>query len=530
MSYGGARIKRSIIKDERGFVVAYLAVAMTTILVMTALAVDVSTMVAVRSRLENAISLTGLAVSSLPNIGVAQDDEEEAEKVRSYAQEFFNSNFSSSGLKETPEIQVAFLDGTLEISALAQPNVALLEAFGSFNGKSANVKTSSGVRIDADVEITPEFKSVEIVLVMDNTGSMSSRIHGLRNAAHGLLDELSLSPNFEERVRVGFVHYVTAVNIKAASGFDMAWMDTQARARYHGMSFQGFPENKVNHFDLFDGITNEEWKGCVEARPEPYDMTDEPPSQENPDTLWVPWFWPDEPSQSPFDNDYLPDLPNEDLEETPTEGGFPSYAKFDPAKYDDVEGDISDEWWDTMGPNRSCGDPIVPLTNNMELLHEVIDEMQVWGGSGTNTAEGMMWGYRLLSPTPPFIEGAPFDDEDTRKILIVLTDGMNMSIGSGILDSELTPYGYLAHRRIASSNGEMGELFDSKTTRVCDLAKEQEIDVFTVTYGDPGQAVRDLFEDCASRPEHFFNSPTPSDLDYAFRSIAHTLLGTRISG
>jgi Flp pilus assembly protein TadG len=55
---------------------------------------------------------------------------------------------------------------------------------------------------------------------------------------------------------------------------------------------------KVSRFDLFDRIKGGSWKGCIEARPEPYDVTDDPPSPSNPDTLFVPYFAPDEPGKA----------------------------------------------------------------------------------------------------------------------------------------------------------------------------------------------------------------------------------------
>jgi hypothetical protein len=39
--------------------------------------------------------------------------------------------------------------------------------------------------------------------------------------------------------------------------------------------------------------------------------------------------------------------------------------------------------------------------------------------------EGIMWGWRILSPAPPFTEGRPYDKKDNDKFLIVMTDGEN---------------------------------------------------------------------------------------------------------
>jgi hypothetical protein len=58
--------------------------------------------------------------------------------------------------------------------------------------------------------------------------------------------------------------------------------------------------DRISHLDLFDGIRTRsgaraQWKGCVEARPEPFDVTDDQPNLADPHTLFTPYFWPDEP-------------------------------------------------------------------------------------------------------------------------------------------------------------------------------------------------------------------------------------------
>ncbi|MCX7324933.1 MAG: hypothetical protein NTZ14_10980 [Hyphomicrobiales bacterium] len=48
----------------------------------------------------------------------------------------------------------------------------------------------------------------------------------------------------------------------------------------------------ISHLDLFDGIRTRsgaraQWKGCVEARPDPFDVTDDPPNLADPHTLFT---------------------------------------------------------------------------------------------------------------------------------------------------------------------------------------------------------------------------------------------------
>jgi hypothetical protein len=71
--------------------------------------------------------------------------------------------------------------------------------------------------------------------------------------------------------------------------------------------------SEVNHFHLFEAM-GEQWAGCVEARPEPFDTSDTPPGGgRGGDTRWVPYLWPDERDgvngsnpRAHSRNDYLP--------------------------------------------------------------------------------------------------------------------------------------------------------------------------------------------------------------------------------
>ena len=122
--------------------------------------------------------------------------------------------------------------------------------------------------------------------------------------------------------------------------------------------------NPVNHFDLFSAM-NVPWKGCVEARPSPYDTSDEPPANGKPDTLFVPYLWPDEHDTSEhIRNNYLADTT-----------GMPSWVKYPTDatlrqawiwKYDGGKPNLDDASFLTRGPNAACPDPIVRLTATRE--------------------------------------------------------------------------------------------------------------------------------------------------------------------
>src|SRR5690606_28231186 len=53
------------------------------------------------------------------------------------------------------------------------------------------------------------------------------------------------------------------------------------------------------------------WAGCVESRFPPYDISDAAPSGNDPKTLFVPYFWPDERDGTSYNN-YLKDQVSSD--------------------------------------------------------------------------------------------------------------------------------------------------------------------------------------------------------------------------
>ena len=308
--------------------------------------------------------------------------------------------------------------------------------------------------------------------------------------------------------------------------------------------------SKVNHFDLFAMIPNAPWKGCVEARAEPYDVTDEPPSAGDPDTLFVPWFWKDEPDNATLaaqgvtwtsSNDYLPD--RLDLRDNlPDHNGNVPGRFTDPwvgwgfnnvLKYTGADGiGIDESGPDTKGPNKACPDPILPLSADRDEVVATIDSLSHWNGSGTNTAEGVAWGWRVLSPSEPFDEGAAYGE--ARKVMVLMTDGVN-NVDPAPHDSmsDYSAYGFLQQwgaSRVAEQTYEgFKEHADQRMSEVCTNAKAAGVTIYTVAFNVSNQTTLDLLSNCASQPPYAYTADTADELIEAFRLIAGSLSELRLS-
>jgi Flp pilus assembly protein TadG len=196
------------------------------------------------------------------------------------------------------------------------------------------------------------------------------------------------------------------------------------------------------------------WEGCVETRPSPYNITDEPASYGNPATMFVPMFAPDETDQRDGNNrsaynNWWRDVTSDSSAGT-RQRHMPKYFEPAPLK----NGNPISKLGMDEGPNASCSTkPITPLVDvsdsaGVTKIKNAIDAMISLGA--TNVPEGMAWGWRVVSGGAPFTEGRPDTEKGNDKVVIVLTDGANtyytpQSLGANDLagnKSIYSAYGY----------------------------------------------------------------------------------------
>jgi hypothetical protein len=299
---------------------------------------------------------------------------------------------------------------------------------------------------------------------------------------------------------------------------------------------------EINHFTLFDQVPNTRWKGCVEARPEPFDVTDEAPSAGNPSKLFVPYFWLDDRDNlAGAYNNYLPDGPYFPGSTHASNNYGRSASVF---KYNGTLGDIDETAPSTRGPNQSCATPILPLTNNQAAIHNSINDMSHWFGGGTNNAEGVMWGWRVLSPGAPFSEGAPYDPRN-RKILVLMSDGRNSAVPNpnDFIQSDYQAYNYLnlwkdsnhrngvpASARLTINNFTQYQAhIDNRMRAACDNAKATGVEIYTILFAEPDVPTQALFAACATDAEHAFLADDQAELRTVFGTIAASIARLRLT-
>jgi len=506
---------RSFLTATGGNVATIFAMALMPITILSGGAVDVSQAMNARSRLAEAMDAAALAVGGQVNLTDAE--------VTQVAWDYINANYPAReiGTVQALNVSVNRDTGTVLISGQSEVQTAMLGIMGM-----------DAITVNWESEVQQSRQALELAMVLDNTGSMGgSKIRALREAAL-LLTDVLYSNGDPDRLSIGLVPFAATVNV--GTQHERAWwLDPDGESPVHAEWADGGQEVRTctgrgrrrvcttsiipaNNWDLFDSLRNTSWAGCVEARSMPLDIEDVAADASRPETLFVPFFAPDEPDNGNYDNDYL----NDDRGLTGWLERLTGLLKYDNGRPSGG------------GPNEGCiTTPITPMTNHRRTIDNAIRDM---GASGTtNIPNGIGWGVRVLSPQAPFTEGAEYGDRDVLKAMVILTDGDNvMRGGNGSLHSRYEAYGYAVDGRLgvtSSSSSQLANALDERTAAACQYAREQGIRVYTITFQVNSSSTRDMMRDCASHPSLYFDSPSSSALREAFNLIAGDLSNLRLS-
>jgi Putative Flp pilus-assembly TadE/G-like len=555
---------RRLLKDQRGAVMAIVGLAIIPLFAIIGLAIDTGRGYMLKSKLSYAIDAAGLAGGRAFETDLREDD----------IMMFFEANFPPGYMSFElapghPDIDINDEENTITIEARATIPTYFMSVAGVYD-----------LTVSARTVIQRTLRGMELVLVMDNTGSMRGNggMAAMKPAAHELIDILYGSRETVPQFWVGLVPYSATVNI-----------GTQH-------------EDWLTGYDA-DDFTPTEWKGCVEARSFPNDSNDEPPDTEQ----WTPFRWATTLQQyeNPFwtATGYVAVVKNSSLSHTSPGNliylqGSPSPSKPNPTKIQYRANTPStwgrwlngDNQWDPSGPesalkldndlyqnegtgpNLGCGRALTPLVASRTTVEAAIDEMAPWHRGGTMANLGLAWGWRVLSPRwrglwdgdLPDDLPLDYDEPNMEKVVILLTDGNNEWYdypgitfqwgGSGenhytgvpgssaypstspFLSStypgaDYTAYGRINEGRLGTTNRTTANgILDDRMSAMCEAMKAQGIIIYTLTFGaTPDAGTQDLYRDCATEEDMYFHAPSSTVLQQAFVQIADELSALRIA-
>ena len=342
---------RRLWRNHDGGVAPMLALAALPIMGFVGAAIDFSRAASVRTSMQTALDSTALMLSK-----EAQDLS--AGDLTQKANDYFQANFSRP---EAKNVQV-----TQELSIPQEGSFILkMSGSGSVDPVFTKLLGQTQLGFAASAEVLWGIKKLNIALVLDNTGSMSSsaKMTNLKIAAHNLLTTLKNAAKKPDDVRVAIVPFAVDVNVGTAN-VDATWIDWTDWEAANGACSNTYYKSKnscVSHGNIWTSASHSLWNGCVNDRDQNNDVNNTTPIAGSPATM------------------------------------FRAHQA------------------------SNCPTAMMPLSNDWPALNTKIDQMTPSGN--TNVTIGLAWGFQLLSPVAPFNAPPPAPDLD--KVIVILTDGEN---------------------------------------------------------------------------------------------------------
>jgi Flp pilus assembly protein TadG len=349
---------RSFLGDRRGNFAIIFALTITPIAIAAAASVDISRAYIVETRLKAALDAAALAVGTASGLTNQQ--------VQQIAQAYFDANYPEEILGVPGTVIVSDSQTTVDISVKAQLPTVIMGLVGI-----------NSLEVGATSQVKRHGKKLEIVLVLDNTGSMNQggRMTVLKQAAKDLIDTVAAAAVTPGDVRIAIVPFTTDVNVGVANK-DANWLKWSWELPTQTCTTTGSGKNKTTTCTQdIRTVSKNSWKGCVVDRDENFDVSIAAPVVGNSATLF-------------------------------------------PANQNDVY-------------NNQCSlRPIVPFSTNWTMLKNEIDAMVA--GGATNTTIGFVWGWQMLTNGAILSNAAAPDSKSLEKVMVYLTDGLNTYDRGGI--------------------------------------------------------------------------------------------------
>lgn len=510
---------RVFARSESGMTLPLLAVSMVAITGMTGLAIDTARMQLVQSKLQSSLDAAGLAGGATVS----------TENLNTEVSKYLNVNFNG--------YMGATVTGS-SVSINSSNTILTLSATATIPSTFLNVIGISTITVNASSQITRAVTGLELVMVLDNTGSMTNsaggsetKLQALQSASVTLINSLFAAGS--ANLWVGIVPFSEAVNIGTGHP---TWMNTTYDTGISTMQVQTTtPSETVTG----PGWGTTSWTGCVDARLSGEDIIDDPPGSGS--TLFEAYYWPSDnlnytaESNTP-NSGYNPwatlvwkrckGSSCSNVNSTcSTSGGYT--CTFNGYTYESPLNSTN------QGPNLECPQQVTTMTNNSSSLITAVDAMTAQGDTEIN--QGMFWGWAMLSPRWQGLWGGSmsanglplaYGTPGMAKAVILMTDGYdtidNLAHGA---------YWFLENGRTGSTNSATAVSdLDSKTLAICNAMKAKGIYIYTVALGTETDAASlALLQNCATASNYYFNSPSTSQLQGIFNTIGDSLSNLRVS-
>jgi len=352
------RFLRRWAADRRGNFAMIFAITLIPIATAAGAAIDISRAYIVETRLASALDAAALAVGTATGMS--------SEEVQAMAQAYFDANYPASKIGVPGTISVVDTQTTVDISVSADLPTTIMGIVGIHS-----------LKVGASAQVMRHGKKLEVMLVLDNTGSMNSggRMTVLKAAAKDLITTVSSAAIAPGDVRIGIVPFTVDVNV-GPSQVNEPWLKWTWELPTQTCTTTGSGKNKTTTCTQDTRtVSKSGWKGCVIDRDQNYDVSISSPVPGN-------------------------------------------VATHFPANQNDIY-------------NAQCSlRPMVPLSTDWNMLRNEIDAMVA--GGATNTTIGFVWGWHLLTQGALLSNAAQADPDKLDKVMVYMTDGENTYYRQGI--------------------------------------------------------------------------------------------------
>lgn len=503
---------RPLFRDENGNTLVMVAVAIFPMLLMIGGGLDVARAYLTQARMGqacDAAALAGRRAMTGEDITTAQPE----------ALKFFNHGFPQGFMSSaafTPQVTRP-AKGTVRVAAQSTVPTTIMTIFGY-----------DSIPISVSCDATQNFDNIDIVLVLDTTGSMDDTLNGekkivsLRKAVMALYDELATAQSQLEaqglRLRYSIVPYSSTVNVgyvlKAASNDYIAdsW-EYQSRRRqggkwvyeprtYNVTDFKA--GNEVNARDYYGGSwdDNETWNGCIEERTTTNSIT-------------------------ASGGNSVSDIPSAakdlDIDLIPSSNATRWGPQWKDVSYQ-LDGDEASRWCPTEAKRLQKFSRSQMDTYTKSLSPD----------GPTYLDAGMIWGARMISRGGVFGGDNPtvHNSRPVNRYVIFMTDGK-----ADPSDTNLSMYGieYLANRvknggyGVNVADGTSSDLAKRHLRRfvmACNQAKSGGASIWTIAFGT---SMTTELTQCASSSDQTATSANSTQLINKFKEIGKNIGTLRLS-
>jgi Flp pilus assembly protein TadG len=513
------------VTNKSGNVAMMFGLAIVPIFGVVGAALDYARVTDVRQELTASLDSAVLAAGAESGLNGKMSDE----ALQTFVFNWVNSHMSDKKFAGTWQLDSVTQDG----------DVILAKASGKVDTTLTRVLGFEEMPIGVTSEAVKSVGKVELALVLDNTGSMKgTKIANLKTAAEDLVDTLAAAAKNPADLRIAVVPFSQTVNV--GSTYEAAaWLDVAGKSSVAKDQFLGQTVNRINLFKKI-GAT---WGGCVETRSNDFEAADDLPDATEPETLYVPYFAPDEPGNKnakTYNNSYLKDSKVADIKASLASLGLndaltlPDYRllqgdilKYTGTPQTGTTGALGYKY----GPNSGC--EIAPLSRLSADTGEVKKAIQKMIAAGnTDIPIGATWGRNVLAPDGPFGDGAPYFDKEWAKYAVIMTDGNNENNEGNSEDlSYYSGVGYVWQGRMGAVNGNKASRTAARDTRlgeICKAMKDDGITVYTIRV-EVKTGSSKVLEDCASDIGKFYEVQNVANLSAVFADIGDYITSLRLA-